>query len=113
MIPLTLSPECEFTFNSQEEQQELGAISELSNFAMEASHVGTPWQQAEGVLGHFVEQKPRQKKTSGSGPPGAATVAPVLPVWPDNIYHHDSVEEDAWRYSGDLHVRVYPHFPGA
>lgn len=46
-------------------------------------------------------------------PPGAATVAPVLPVWPDHIYHHDSVEEDAWRYSGDLHVRVYPHFPGA
>lgn len=88
----------------------MGAISELSNFAVETPRVGAPQQQAEGILGHFSEQKPRQKKSSGSGPWVAATVAPVLPVWPYRIYHHDSVGEDAWRYSGDLHIRVYPHF---
>lgn len=52
MIPLTLPPKRGFTFNSQEEHQEMRAISEMSGFAIEASplRAESPWQQAEGVL---------------------------------------------------------------
>lgn len=53
----------------------MGAISEVSGFAIKASpHVETPWQRAEGVLGHMTEQKPRQESRV-AGPQGAATVA--------------------------------------
>lgn len=68
-----------------------------------------------GCPQHFVEQKPRQKKSSGSGPWGAATITPVPPVWPEPCLPpngHGSVGEDAW---GTLVtcISVYPHFPGA
>lgn len=80
------------------------AISEMSGFAIEGSppRAKSPWQRlrvsAEGVLEHFVQQKPRQK-SGGSGPWGAATITPVPPVWPEPCLlpnGHDSVGEDAW-----------------
>lgn len=62
VIPLTLSPKCGFTFNSQEEHQEMRAISEVSGFAIEASRVESPWPWAEVSLGPLWSRNPDRRR---------------------------------------------------
>lgn len=67
MIPPDSCLKCEFTFNSEEERQEMGAVSGLCGSAVEASHVEAPGQWAGVSVGTLQSRNPGTRRATVLG----------------------------------------------